>query len=158
MSWYSRRRNRVRGPKPVLVVEDYKNSIGQTIKPNDDIIIVTTCTGRTKIAPGVYLGTKNGHVSCRTQYNGTQYRNKETGLVEENFWNLYTKRVPYPRQGHDYVSYNSPEYSKAQEEYSAKSKAFMALYDSENVPMFRGTTLQLDRIYKIDTSVFDLKV
>jgi hypothetical protein len=155
MSWYGRRRTRVRSKPPVLVVEDFKNSIGQVIKPNDDIIIVTTCTGSTHIAPGVYLGTKNGHVSCRRQYKGTQYRFKETGEVHEDFWQRYPK---YPQQGRDYTSYNSPEYTKAQADYRAASAEFTALYDAENVPMYRGTTLKLDRIYKIDTSVFDLKV
>lgn len=170
--------------KPVLNAVDYKNSIGQTIKPGDDVIIVTTCTSRVNIKPGIYLGKKNDGVSCRVLEHHTHYRFKETG--EDVKWNWYghakergllpeyPKYVPYagtpaPRYGdpeyqQKYAAYKEEydAWSKQRQadnaEYSRKNQEAFAQYESFKVPYNRHTTLQLNRIYKMDTSVFDLNV
>jgi len=157
MSYYGRRRNRVRGPKPILVVEDFMNNIKQTIKPGDDVVVITTCTGRTNIARGIYVGTKNGHVSCKKLQSRPQYRLKETGEVHEDFYSRQSEAVPYPRKGIEYVDYYNG-YAEAQNNYYVRLAEFQALYDVEQVPYYRSTTLQYDRIYKIDTSVFDMQI
>lgn len=162
---------------------EYVNGIKQTIKPGDDVIIVTTgYNHNVGIEQGVYLGRKgrNNGCSCKVVKHRTKYRHKESGEDVGYYWHDDAKKryeVPdYPKHPgyptNPRAAYNSQEYidynvliKKIYAEYSAKTTEYQDQmrkigenYESFRVPYDRYTTLQLNRIYKLDTSVFDLVV
>jgi hypothetical protein len=165
--------------KPV----EHQNSLGQTIKPGDNVIVVTTgYNHQVNIKPGVYLGKKNDGCSCRVTEHHTHYRFKETGESVGSRWDDHAKKrgvfpdypkyerypIDSPKYGPDYTEKykewrigfdaHSKEQQKITNEYNGKWNEVFEQYEPFKVSYFRHTTLQLNRIYKMDTSVFDLKV
>jgi hypothetical protein len=165
--------------KVQLKVVEHKNNLGQTIKPGDEVVIVTTgYSHRVSISKGEYLGKKNNGCSCRVVEHRTKYRFKETGEELGWWYDHATKRGVMPtspkhpgfRRGG--YRYGTPEYAAEVAENQKTANAYQAAYAEYNrqvaevgkdyeafkVPYNRYTTLQLNRIYKLDTSVFDIEL
>jgi hypothetical protein len=166
-------------PKLELKVVDHENNIGQTINPGDEVVIVTSGYNHSvSIKRGTYLGKKNKGCSCRVVESNTKYRFKETGEDVGHWWHDHARKrgvMPerpvqpiYPRS----ARWGSPEYSEQQEEirklsskyseeysqYNEKVRKIGEDYESFKVPYDRYTTLQLNRIYKLDTKAYEIKV
>lgn len=153
--------------KPVLNAVSYTNSIGQVINPGDEVVIFTQGYNHSvNTKKGVYLGLKGKGCSCRVTEKHTKYRHKETGEEVGFYYNddykaRYNDSNEWPRPPSGF-RYGTPEYQQAYEvyrkEYDAwqvKQQKIQELYEQFEVPYFRHTTLQLNRIYKIDTSLAD---
>lgn len=165
-----------------LKLVEHKNRLGQVIKPGDEVVIVTTGYSHSvSINKGEYLGKKNEGCSCRVQETRTHYRFKETG-EEMTAWytdaekrGLLPKRPEYPKypQRPAGWNYQTPEYKEYQATVSAiqaeYSKAYTVYYEAYNkvkadhyenvrVPHWRYTTLQLNRIFKLDTKAYEISV
>lgn len=155
--------------KPVLKVVDFTNSIGQVIKPGDEVVIVTSGYNHdVHINSGIYLGRKGSKdgVSCRVTEHYTHYRHKETGVEYKHTWynDPRVKAMVYPKMDYSHP-YKSPEYDEAykvyREEYEKVTSQIQEIgkeYEPFKVPYFRYTTLQKNRIFKIDTSAIDIKI
>lgn len=156
--------------KPVLQEVEFQNEIGQVIKPGDEVVIITSksYSHGVRVNTGTYLGKKNNGVSCRVQQSHTKWRHKETGEDVGYYWGPdAVKRygeLPYPRANWTGLRYGTPEYdaerdrvNKEVAKYNEQYQNRLALYAPFKVPYFRHTTLQLNRIFKIDTPAADLR-
>ena len=133
---------------------EFTNSIGQTIKPGDDVVIVTTRTGNTYTYRGTYLGRhKNSGVSCIKQVRTSYYVYKDTDKrVPYSFWNdLYNEEREWRDQnkpavlptGHRWWNYS------VEPGYEALHEKYMSRVELKTGDRPRRTTLQLNRIFKI---------
>lgn len=132
----------------------FTNDIGQTIKPGDEVVIVTTCTGTTGTNRGTYVGRhKNGGVSCVKQVKTSYYVYKDSDMrvpysdwtklyQEQAEWREKNKPASLPSGQHWWNYYNEPEYKAIHNNFMEKMEL-----KSEYVP--RRTTLQLNRIFKL---------
>ena len=153
--------------KPVLKEVEFTNNLGQVIKPDDEVVIITSgYNHRVNIRQGVYLGTKNDNASCRVTEYHTKYRFKETGEDVGYYWSDHRTKTfgedPFPRTKSG-LRYGTPEYSEAYAEYQRlygewqkRQLEYAAKYEEFKVPYYRHTTLQLNRIYKLDTNIVDI--
>lgn len=141
--------------KPELKVVDFENDIGQTVRPGDEVIIVTTGYSHSvNTRKGVYLGRKGEQkgCSCRVVEYKMRYRHKTTG---EELDSIHSLMPRYPSRKYG-VRYGTPEYEEANREWNAlyekyqeECKAIRDQYEPFKVPYFRYTTLQRNRIYKL---------
>lgn len=134
-------------PNPV----QFENSLGQTLNPGDQVVIVTTgYSHQVGTYLGKYLGLhKNGGVQCEKQVETRFWVFKDTGeRVPTSYFNakyaeqnaFSTKwRAANPGQ---WNYYSDPEYKTIEEKYMSPIEL-----KSEFVP--RRTTLQLNRVYKL---------
>lgn len=59
-------------------VVPFTNDFGQVINPGDEVVVVTTCTGSTNTAKGVYVGMHGKSVQAEVEYTKFEWYNKET--------------------------------------------------------------------------------
>lgn len=106
-------------------VEEFKNHIGQTLKPGDPIIFAGSCWGSTTIRRGTFEGV----------YYGREYWDKSKGLK------VVAIRVTYPT-------------TKSVWNDGAGYK-FSLGHDNKlsDVPCIRTSRLPLKRAYRIDTTL-----
>lgn len=148
-------------PNPV----NFKNMIDQEIAPGDDVVIVTTGYGHSvSTKKGTYLGKHaNGGVQCKVYEPRTRYLHKPTQTEVDYFWNdPRYQAIPYASWRGQGLRYGTPEYAaeqeryrKEQEEAQAKRQAISDEYEPFKVPHYRRTTLQLNRIFKLDTTMVE---
>lgn len=146
-----------------LEVKEFKNSIGQVIQPGDEVVIITSgYNHNTRTNRGRYLGVTGRGVTVSIWNPEIRYRHIATGFETRSWYN--DKRVkddPYVK--YDYsIKYGTPEYSAAQaaykrlsEERQARIEAIGTEYERFEIPRYRKSTLQLNRIFKIDTTIID---
>lgn len=138
--------------KPTLIVEDFKNSIGQIIHPGDDVVIVTSgYNKRIHIRRGIYNGRKgiNKGVSCTSFKRVNRYRFIDTKVD--------VKSEDWPSMDYS-IGYNSPLYKEAYEKYHKEITIFNTKIEVYYVEVPFNTTLQSNRIFKIDTPVLDISI
>lgn len=129
---------------------EYTNDIGQTLRPGDEVIIVTTGYSHSvSTNKGVYLGVhENGGVQCSKKVKTRFYVFTDTSeRVPSSFWqelndrrNAWAKNYCETTGKYDY--YSQPEYKAIQSEAMAKVKIKYEFVD-------RRTTLQRNRVYKL---------
>jgi hypothetical protein len=149
---------------------EFKNSIGQTIKTGDEIVIITSgYAHRVNINRGTYLGrhgSDNGRCSCNVYKPKIRYRHNDTGIEVVSWYSdKRIKEIPYPRFNTDINRASTEEYQAeldrynlATKEYHSKINDIMNEYTKFEIPAYRRTTLQLNRIFKIDTQASELKI
>jgi hypothetical protein len=124
-----------------FVEESFTNSIGQTLKPGDKVICVSTGYGhRVDVFPGVFEGTyrspKNNITGTRVGQVPVEYRERvfsENGSEEE------TKYVGYV-------------------DYHYKYEKTGRRYDWVLRLKHRTSSLRLNRVFKIDTNLSEIKI
>lgn len=171
---------RKRRLKPYEAVA-FTNDLGQVIQPNDDIIIVTKCTGSVSVNVGKYLGLRR-----HSEYNGEENQNVvvEYDLVREEtchnvtneLWNYLYEPKDVPRPVHpEYrrLPWNASaeerrkandEYAVARDNYSQACNAWhkaiedykKANYHDVEVSYKQCRTLQCNMIYPINMKFREL--
>lgn len=152
-----------------VVAVPFTNSIKQTINPGDEVVFVTSGYAHSvSIDKGTYLGRykgENGGCVIKVYNPLIRFRHAVTG-AEVQSW--YTdKRITetvYPRMDYTY-RYGTEEYEKnlaiykaALAERQAIVDAVITEYEQFEVPAYRRTTLQRNRIFKIDTRAVDINI
>lgn len=139
--------------KAVLKTEPFTNSLKQTLNPGDCVVVVTSGYNHNiSIRRGIYLGTKNGNASCQVEVPTSRWRFIETKV------DVGTYDWPKYPDSSKLGGYRSEEYQAAAKAYKEESARFRETIETYPVIHKRNTTLQLNRVFKIDTSVFDLKI
>jgi hypothetical protein len=126
-----------------FVIESYTNDLGQTLEPGDDVVFVTTCMHRVSV---------------------------ETGKFEGVYRNLSSKKIAGTRIGTVPVNYQERvfcEDGKHEEEvYKGwDQKTWRYIYEKTGrrynlVPRvkYRKSTLQLNRVFKIETPLAKVSI
>jgi len=152
-----------------IVKVPFTNSLDQVLNPGDDVVVVTTgYAHRVNITSGKYLGrykTEKGPVSCIVDRPVTKWKHIATGALDQ--YDDFSKRVNalnYPSYPYG-IRYGAPgydemmqEYKEAHAKYSAARQAISDEYVTYKVPNYVRTTLQNNRVFKIDTAAWDLKI
>lgn len=130
---------------------EFKNNIGQTINPGDEVVIVTTGYGHNvNTYKGIYLGLhKNGGAQCIKKVKTSFYAFKDTGerVHYSYFSEMNAKLNAFATEWRKnnpgkYAYYTEPEYVAIRAEYNDKIELKYDIVD-------RRTTLQRNRIYKL---------
>ena len=121
-----------------LVVEPFTNSIGQVINPGDKVVAVTTGYGhRVRVITGVFEGVRR-QKEGKKQIVGTRVGSVPVKYEERVFCE------------HDEVAY---DWTKPYGERMVKTGRKYNLVPKVN---YRKSSLQLNRVFKIDTAAADL--
>jgi|SRR6478609_22414 len=163
----------------------FKNKIDQVIQPNDPIVIVTKSTGNVHVGVGRYLGSRGTDKNLRVVVVEERTRNvwRSNADNSQYEWDLYDKietapKYTYPESRTTYYgNYRTKtpedlaheeklrteqrntyeEYRKAHSAYAERKTAWLhANYTLVTEGFETKSTLQLNRIFKIDTSVRDI--
>jgi hypothetical protein len=154
--------------KPLEI--EYTNNLKQTIKPGDEILVITTGRGHgVSVAPGIYLGmTKEGdrgQCIVMMKLSRNTFRHKETN--EEFRYEKHGTKLPRPKYPtFHYVAWNSgtsltPQQIQENKDRNDKFDEEMAVYEADykkcvdsfhyvSEPYERRSTLQRNRIYPIN--------
>lgn len=131
-----------------FVEEPFRNDIGQTLNPGDKVVCVTTGYGhQVSVFQGVFEGTYRGNRYDKGKIVGTRVGQVpvvrgervygENGEHEET---KYTSK--YDEKGR-YIGYS----------YEPTGRRYNIVYHTK----YRKSALRLNRVYKIDTNVLDMK-
>lgn len=112
----------------------FTNEIGQVIQPGDEVVVVTHCTGSTKVRKGIYVGLYGKSVQAKVPSDSYAYfvkgsNERAPANFSNRLWNCGLK-------------YNTPEFEQLREEVYAP-------YEYRKSNELRITTLQQNRIYKL---------
>jgi len=121
-----------------LRVEPFTNSIGQVINPGDPVVAVTTGYGHsvdviTGKFEGVYYAKSDGEPTGGTRIGEVPVSTFERVPCEESHPDSY------PETRYDYIT--------------RKSEPTGKFYRLEEHKTYRKSSLQLSRVYKIDTTL-----
>ncbi len=112
----------------------FQNNIGQTIEPGDDIVVVSTCTGNTRVQKGKYVGMRGKRVQAEVPSSSYAYFVKGSD-----------ERAPHNFHNELYKSsfhWNTLEWKELREKVYAP-------YEYRKIEGTRITTLIYNRIYKL---------
>ncbi len=127
--------------KSNLVVEPFTNTIGQTLNPGDDVVVVTNCTSRINVTTGKFAGVRR-HMKT----------NEIVGTSISDIKRVHFERV-YSEHGKiEEVKIKDYDYKLGK--YNSEKTG--RRYDVVPVTEYRKTTLQRNRVYKIDTPLNDI--
>lgn len=155
-----------------IVKVPFTNSLKQVLNPGDEVVVVTSGYNKQiNIRRGTYLGRykkEDGSVSCIVDRPVGHWRNKSTGqlLADAELYGRLNK-IQYPayRSYFDGHKYGTPEYSEAQVQYQAAQKAveqereaIIAEYEHYDESAYFRTTLQSNRVFKLDTNAWEMKI
>jgi hypothetical protein len=151
-----------------LIREPFTNSIGQTINVGEEVLAVTTgyahnVNTRVAVYAGFVTTGTSKSVTVMMYEPTTKWRHVETGIEVPNYYSdKRIKDYAYPKWA-DYAALapaGTPEYKEAMDKYRAAGVArqdFISKikdeYESFKVPHWRRSTLQLNRIFKIENSL-----
>jgi hypothetical protein len=134
--------------KAILKEVEFKNDLGQVIKPGDEVVIVTTgYSHQVSTNKGTYLGLVNGGASIVKQVRSSYYAFKDSGERVPYSWfkEMYAEQNAFKANfatDRNYRYWNDPEYHKiAEKRY--------ALIETKYEIVPRKTTLKLNRAYKL---------
>lgn len=122
-----------------LIAEPFVNSIGQTINPGDKVVAVTTGYGhRVSVITGVFEGVRRGIIS-------NAIVGSRIGEVPVT-WNerVYAEDGEYEETKYDWKLYKSVPTGKR---YNLIPKV-----------KYRKSSLQLNRVFKIDTPLTEVDI
>lgn len=161
----------------VFKSESFTNQLGQTVNVGDQIAYVTTGWSNAYVNHGVYAGywenaignnyTPSKRVVVMKYSPRTKYRHNETGIEVDYWWNdKRVKEIPYPqyKDYYDHADYNNnrekylagiERYKLAVEEYNTARERIQDDYTMFKIPNWGRTTLQLNRIIKIEPILSD---
>jgi len=135
--------------KAILEEIEFKNDLGQTIKPGDEVVIVTTGYSHSvSTNKGTYVGMVNGGASIVKQVKTSYYAFKSNGeRVPRSWWNeMYAEQRALVSDGRNadknYRYWADPQYKEIQEKR-------YALIEKKYEIFPRKTTLKLNRAYKL---------
>jgi hypothetical protein len=121
-----------------FVIESYTNDLGQTLEPGDDVVFVTTCMHRVSV---------------------------ETGKFEGVYRNLSSKKIARTRIGTVPVHYNERQFCEDGEHPDIvwdwtlrKSVPTGKRYNLVPRVKYRKSTLQLNRVFKIETPLAKVSI
>jgi hypothetical protein len=127
-----------------VVAEPFTNSIGQTINPGDDVVVVTTGRGHSvNVYTAKFAGVRRDKES--NEFVGTSVYN----IPDIKIVTVWTPDGIY--EDKRYKGYN-PETRK--HEYESTGRR----YNRVKQQCFRTSCLQLNRLFKIDTPLTDVKI
>lgn len=131
-----------------LVVESFTNELGQTIDPGDAVLFAGSSWSITSINKGTFAGVRYGNVTryrvmkdadgndvMHEQY-GRKYPKQERYVTREVV-NVRIENVP---NGFKYEYVDNPETGKSE-------------YTRTDEMTYRTSTLRLNRVYKLDTTL-----
>lgn len=120
-----------------LVVEPFKNELGQTINPGDKVMAVTTGYGHTvDIITGVFEGVRRHNTS--NNITGTSLKDVPVHYVERE----YCDNGEHEETSYDWKTYKSVPTGRR--------------YNLIKKVNTRKSTLQLNRIFRLDTPAVEL--
>jgi hypothetical protein len=135
--------------KAILEEIEFKNDLGQTIKPGDEVVIVTTGYSHSvSTNKGTYVGMVNGGASIVKQVKTSYYSFKSNGERVPYSWfnKMYAEQnemIARKRaEDRQYRYWADPEYKEIQEKR-------YALIETKYEIVPRKTTLKLNRAYKL---------
>lgn len=138
----------------------FTNEINQVIQPGDKVAVVTGSRSA-HISVGRYVGHRKQHnrVIVETDHYRTKWVHKETGEEFDSDKHVAEPRPTSPPWGYD------TDYYKRYEEYHNKYNEWYKLvlttkkeqFKEVKIPYTYRRTLQLNRIFKIDTNLSSLE-
>lgn len=155
-----------------IVKVQFTNSLNQVLNPGDKVVVVTSgYSHQVNITQGTYLGrykTEDGPISCIVDRPRAHYMKKSNGLLHADS-EMYGRinLIKYPDYRHYFGNhrYGSPEYQEAQIRYNDAQKAVQeqrkAIQDEYELwyeSVYFRTTLKRNRVFKIDTAAWQMKI
>ncbi len=155
--------------KKVLERVPFKNHLGQTIEPGDQVVQVTTAWGGVTVQPAIYLGLMDECVKTVSFHQRKTWVHKETG----NEWHfggspaaIGLKYPPYPNYDRNGTYEElmrkrreaSEQYSAEVMEYNTKVQEYKeANYEEVVFHYTKKHTLQRNRVYKSNFNALEGK-
>jgi hypothetical protein len=127
--------------KSNLVAEPFTNSIGQTLNPGDDVVVVTNCTSRVNVTTGKFAGVRRDMKT--NEIVGTSI----SDIKRVHFERVYSEHGKIEEVKIKDYDYNLRKYN---------SEKTGRRYDVVPVTKYRKTTLHRNRVFKIDTPLNDI--
>lgn len=133
----------------------FTNEIGQVVQPGDKIAVVTG-SRNAHISVGRYVGHRKDHnrVIVETDHHKEVSIHKETGEEFDSNKHVPMEYPSYPRYGQGNWDTAYAEYQKKYGEwYELNKKVRNEHFKKVKIPYTVRRTLQLNRIFKIDTNL-----
>lgn len=136
----------------------YTNEIGQVIQPGDSVAVVTGSRSA-HISTGRYVGHRKQHnrVIVETDHHHDVWVHKESGEEFDSKKHVPMEYPQYPRYGQGNWDAIYGEYQKKYGEWwELQKKIREEQFKKVKIPYISRRTLQLNRIFKIDTNLSSL--